>query len=431
MIYHEDFTNRIVYVQLNFDLRVLPQSLLPYAALLAEVLGSLNTDKYTYGELTDELNIHTGGFSTKLNLYLENRDDEQLRPKFVVWAKALPAKANKMVELMEETILRTSYTDKDRLKTILIRHHSQLENQVKQNGFGFTQTRLTSYFSHAGMFKEMTGGFEYYWFITGLVNDLDREIDQVSANLTQTASMLFRKENCVASLTCERNDFKPVSKHISRLVKSLPKGSPALQSWKFVPESKNEGFLTASKVQYVCKGYNFKKLGYPWDGKMYVLSQIISSDWLQNQIRVIGGAYGSMSVFSAYGQGYFASYRDPNLAETLKNYDATANYLENLNLDESEMTRYIIGTVARYLDRPLTPSARGEQAYQMYFEKISAADLQAIRDAVLSTTAQDIKGFSKMVADILQQNVYCVYGNEEKIQSEKDLFKNVIKLGEK
>lgn len=431
LIYHEDFTNRIVYLQLNFDVRVLPQPLLPYAALLAEVLGSLNTEKYDYGELTDELNIHTGGFSTRLQLYLENRDDEQLRPKFVVSAKALQSKVNRMAELMEETVLHTTYTDKDRLKTVLIRHQSQLENQVKQNGFGYTQTRLTSYFSNAGMFKEMTGGFEYYWFITRLVNELDQNIDQVSADLAQTASLLFRKENCVVSLTCEKNDFKPVNKQISRLTKSLPKGKIAFQAWKFDPQSKNEGFSTASKVQYVCKGYNFKKLGYPWDGKMYVLSQIIASDWLQNQIRVIGGAYGSMAVFSTYGQGYFASYRDPNLRETLKNYDATVNYLENLNMDESEMTRYIIGTVARYLDRPLTPSARGEQAFQMYFEKTTAAHLQAIRDAVLSTTVDDIKGFSKMVSDVLQQNAYCVYGNEEKIQAEKDLFQKIIKLGEK
>lgn len=431
LIYHQDFTNRIVYLQLNFDVRVLPQSLLPYAALLAEVIGSLNTENYDYGELTDELNIHTGGFNTRLNLYLENRDDEQLRPQFVVSAKALHPKVNKMLELMEEIVLRTQYTDHERLKTVLIRHQSQVENQVKQNGFGFTQTRLTSYFSHAGMFKEITGGFEYYWFITRLINNLDQEIDQISANLMQTASLLFRKENCVVSLTCEKNDFKPLIKPLSRLTKSLPKGKVVLQNWKFDLQGKNEGFSTASKIQYVCKGYNFKKLGYPWDGKMYVLSQIISSDWLQNQIRVIGGAYGSISVFSTYGQGYFASYRDPNLQETLKNYDATVDYLENFSVDESEMTRYIIGTVARYLDRPLTPSARGEQAYQMYFEKTTAADLQAIRDAILSTTAQDIKEFSKMVADILQQNVYCVYGNEEKIQSEKDLFKNIIKLGEK
>jgi len=387
LLYHEDFTNGIVYLQLNFDLRVLPQELLPYAALLAEVMGSLNTTNYSYGDLTNEINIHTGGFSTDLTSFLENRDDGQLRPQFVVSGKAVKAKVNKLFALMEEMTLKTRYDDHERLKTVLIRHQSQLENQVKQDGYGFTQTRLLSYFTNAGMFRELTSGFQYYWFVSGLVKDLDENIAEISARLSLTANLLFKKENCIAALTCENNDLKVSTNQFAGFGKALPAGKIQLVSWKFDLENKQEGFLTASKVQYVLKGYDFKKLGYQWNGKMQVLSQVLSSDWLQNKIRVVGGAYGGWSVISSTGQGYFASYRDPNLRETLQNYDATPEYLENFKVDNSEMTRFIIGTVARSLDRPLTPSERGERAVQMYFEKTTLADLQAIRDAVLSTTA--------------------------------------------
>ena len=430
VIFHEDFTNRIVYFQLHFDLRVLPQNLLPYAALLAEVMGSLNTTNYSYGDLTNEINIHTGGFSTELSSFLEKRNDDQLRPKFVVSAKTINNKVNKLIDLMEEMILKTRYDDSERLKTVLIRHQSQLENQVKQDGYGFTQTRLISYFTNAGMFRELTAGFEYYWFVTGLVQDLDQNIAEISAKLTQTAGLLFRKENCIAAVTCEKNDFKASTDLFAGLAKSLPAEKTPLMNWKFDFDNKQEGFLTASKVQYVIKGYDLKKLGYQWNGRMQVLSQILSSDWLQNRIRVVGGAYGGWSVISSSGLGYFASYRDPNLRETLENYNATPEYLENFKVDDTEMTRFIIGTVSRSLDRPLTPSEKGEQAVQMYFEKTTLADLQAIRDAVLSTTAQDIRGFSKMISDILKQDAYCVYGSEEKIQTEKDLFKSVVKLSE-
>jgi hypothetical protein len=348
----------------------------------------------------------------------------------VVSGKAVKAKVNKLFALMEEMTLKTRYDDHERLKTVLIRHQSQLENQVKQDGYGFTQTRLLSYFTNAGMFRELTSGFQYYWFVSGLVKDLDENIAEISARLSLTANLLFKKENCIAALTCENNDLKVSTNQFAGFGKALPAGKIQLVSWKFDLENKQEGFLTASKVQYVLKGYDFKKLGYQWNGKMQVLSQVLSSDWLQNKIRVVGGAYGGWSVISSTGQGYFASYRDPNLRETLQNYDATPEYLENFKVDDSEMTRFIIGTVARSLDRPLTPSERGERAVQMYFEKTTLADLQAIRDAVLSTTAQDIRGYSKMISDILQQDAYCVYGSEEKIQTEKDLFKSVIKLGE-
>jgi Zn-dependent M16 (insulinase) family peptidase len=430
VIFHEDFTNGIVYLQLYFDLQVLPQNLLPYAALLAEIMGSLNTANYSFGELNNELNIHTGGFGTELISFLENNDDEQLRPKLVISVKGLPQQVQKMIDLVKEIVLRNRYIDQERLKELLTRYQSQLENEFQQNGYRFTQIRLLSYFSNSGIFKELTGGLKYYRFVNKLVQNLDQEIHQISADLSQTASLLFKKENCIMAITCEKQDFESALHHFSRLGKSLPPDNITFENWKFDFENKQEAILTASQVQYLVKGYDFKKLGYQWNGKMQVLSQILLSDWLLNRIRIIGGAYWGWTVISPSGQIFFSSYRDPNLRETLETFDATPEYLENFKVNDSEMTRFIIGTVARYLDGPLTPSERGEQAVQRYFEKTTFADLQAIRDAVLSTTAQDIQGFSKMISDILKKDMYCVYGNEEKIQSEKELFKSLIKLSE-
>jgi Zn-dependent M16 (insulinase) family peptidase len=430
VIFHEDFTNGIVYLQFFFDLRVLPQNLLPFAALLAETMGSLNTDNYSYGDLTNELNIHTGGCSNSIELFLEDSDDEQLRPKLLISIKGLSQQVSKMVNLVEEMVLRTHFSDTERLKALLIRHHSQLENQLQQNAYRFTQTRLLSYFTNYGMFKEVTSGLEYYWFVTDLVQSLDQQLDEISADLSQTADLLFKKENYVMAVTCEKDDFKPSIQQCARFGKSLPPGKSTFENWKFNFENKQEGILTASQVQYVLKGYDYKKLDYQWNGKMQVLSQILLSDWLLNRIRIIGGAYWGWTVILPSGQVFFSSYRDPNLRETLETFDATPEYLLNFSANETEMTRFIIGTVSRYLDRPLTPPERGERAVQMYFEKTTQADLQAIRDAVLSTSAQDIRNFSKMISDILKQNDYCVYGSEAKIQTEKELFKSLIKLTE-
>jgi Zn-dependent M16 (insulinase) family peptidase len=172
------------------------------------------------------------------------------------------------------------------------------------------------------------------------------------------------------------------------------------------------------------QGYNFKKLGYEWDGKMSVLNQILSRDWLTNQVRVIGGAYGGFSSIQPTGDMYFGSYRDPNLAETLENYKGTVEYLQSFEADDETMTRYIIGTIAR-LDRPLTPSQKGNVALQYYFEKATPEQKQKDRAAVLATTAADVKNYQQMIADFLEQNAYCVYGNEEKVQENKTLFKDV------
>ncbi len=144
-------------------------------------------------------------------------------------------------------------------------------------------------------------------------------------------------------------------------------------------------------------------------------------------MRVLGGAYGGWARFSPTGLAYFASYRDPHLKQTLANYDSTVSYLQNFNADDKAMTRYIIGTVSG-LDQPLTPSGKGDLAVRRYLQNETKQYVQNIRDEVLATTSSDIQSMSKLVEDVIAKKAYCVYGNEDKIKSEKDLFKAVVPL---
>jgi presequence protease len=427
VLYHEEFTNGVVYTRMLFDMQALPTELIPYAALLSEVLGSQNTEKYSYGDLDIALNIYTGGFNAYLTSYLENQSDTSMLPKFVVGAKAMNIKTGKLFELLNEIVNHTKLSDIVRLKEIITRHQARIDAQVKRNGYGFARTRLASYFSNAGMFNELTSGIEYYWFISDLAAKLDSNAAQISEKLIKTASLIFTKENLTAAITCGKDDLAGVVQEFPVFVKALPNAQALPIPWKFTFEKKNEGFLTASKVQYVIKGYNFKLLGYNWNGTMRVLNQILSSDWLQNQVRVIGGAYGGFSSFAPNGQVTCNSYRDPNLKETLNNYDSIPKYLEQLQVNDKEMTRYILGTIAD-LDNPLTPSQKGDAAVRCYLEKIKLADVQKERDEVINVTLDEIKSMKKMMSDILNQNAICVYGNEEKIQAQKDLFGKIQKL---
>ena len=427
VLHYEAFTNNVMYVRYYYDTRVLPMDLIPYASVLAEVMGSLNTEKYTYGELDNALNRHTGGFNTYLSTYLENRDDNKLMPKFVVQSKAMNSKFDKLIDLVGEIVYKTQFTDKDRLKAVLTRHQSRLDSRIKRDGLGYARTRMTSYFSNQGMFNELTGGAEYYWFVTDLVNNFDDQAENVIKNLTKTATLLFNANNLISAVTCDKKDLPNFKKEFKSFTRQLPRENTSYQKWTFQFDKKNEGLLTASKVQYVIQGYDYKKLGYKWNGKMRVLNQVISRDWLYNQIRVIGGAYGGFSNFASTGQVFFGSYRDPNLKETLVNYNGTPEYLKKFKATDKDMTRYIIGTVSR-MDRPLTPSQKGNTAVSRYFQKITQDDIQKERTAVLSVTPQDIIKMEKMVSDILSQNAYCVYGNEEKIQDQKDLFGKLVKL---
>ncbi|MFZ4520814.1 MAG: insulinase family protein [Bacteroidales bacterium] len=424
---HEQFTNDVVYVNLMFDLQTLPQELIPYASLLTNVIGSMNTENYSFGDLNKTLNIHTGGFFTSLRTFLVKSDDEKLLPKFTVTSKAMNYKAGKLFELAEEILGHTRYNDAERLKTVLSRHQSQLDAQMKGNGYHVASRRLSSYISNQGMFNELTGGVSYYWFISDLLRTFDSNSGEIISNLERVASMLLTWNNLVVSVTSAKKDQVVFANGLDFLARRLPHGNPVPQTWNLNPSVQNEGLMAATNVQYVIKGFNYKKLGYQWSGRMRVLNQILSTDWLQTRIRVIGGAYGGFSSIAPGGNFTFNSYRDPNLGSTIENYDNTTEYLSSFDADVQSMTRYIIGTISE-LDSPLTPSQKGDQAVSMFLSQRTFDEVQKDRDDVLSTTPSDIRGFSKLVAEVLAQDALCVYGSTERLTSDQALFNSLVKI---
>ncbi|SFE89791.1 insulinase family protein [Thermophagus xiamenensis] len=423
VLHYEDFTNNIVYTDLFFDLHTLPQELIPYGRLLTQVLGKMNTENYSYGELDNALNIHTGGFNTYLSTYLENNSDDKLIAKFRISAKATVDKAGKLYELTEEILQRSKLNDKERLKEVLIRHHSQTEAMAKNNGIGYATTRLSSYYSNQGMFNELVNGLSYYDFVTDITDNFNSKNDEIIENLERAAALLFQKKNLILGITCSDKNYTDIQGAVSQFIGQLPDREVTPQTWTFDLNAKNEGLTSSSMVQYVVKGYDYKKLGYEWDGKMRVLNQILSREYLQNKIRVLGGAYGGWASVSPSGNIYFGSYRDPNLSETLENYDAAVDYIKNFEADSTEMTRYIIGTIAN-IDGPTTPSIRGARAYYYYLTKTTKEEMEAERNAILNTTPEDIRAFAPMISDVMKQNIWCVYGNDKKINDNKELFKS-------
>jgi Zn-dependent M16 (insulinase) family peptidase len=415
------FTNNIVYGKLIFDLRTVPQKLIPYASLLSEVLGLLNTEKYTYGELSTEININMGGVNTYLDTYLKKYDSKKIIPKFVFSAKIINDKTDKVFELADEVILKTKFDDKKRLKHVLMRIRANLESMTQYNGLGLAMTRLRSYLSPYGKMSELTNGLSYYKFVKGLTQNYDKNSTEIINNLKKVASLIFNRNNIEIAVTASEKDIEKFIKASEKLIKELPNKKVKSNDYKFEFNIRNEGITSPSKVQYVLQGYNYKDLGYKYSGKMLVLNQILSTDYLQEQIRVLGGAYGGFAGFSKSGFGYFGSYRDPHLRRTLKKYKEAVEYLKNFKANERAMTRYIIGTLSKY-EMPPTPQMEGEEALSNYYQGVKKEEVLRERREILKTTPEDIRGFAKMIKDLLNKNYYCVYGNEKKLKDNKQLF---------
>jgi Zn-dependent M16 (insulinase) family peptidase len=428
-LFHPVFTNGIAYVNMYFNTEAVKEELIPYISILGTVLGKVSTEKYYYEDLAKEINIYTGGIRYISQAYAEKGNYERFYPKFIVKSKVLVEDMTKLSHLLSEIIAHTKFDDYKRLKEIIQETKSRMEMIISERGHVVAANHLFSYFSPIGKYEDILSGLEFYKFIVELEKNFENKSEEIGNKLKEVSSIIFNKSNLLLSVTLEEKDYDKFKDNFKLVYDKLGDSNVSPIEYNFEFSPKNEGLMTSSKVQYVAKAYNFIKLGYSYSGSLQVLKSIINYDYLWNQVRVQGGAYGSFSAFQRNGNMFFTSYRDPNLDRTLKVYDEAGDYFKKFNTDDRQMTKYIIGTVSD-LDFPLTPSMKGERAVENYIKKVTYEDIQRERGEVLSTKVADIQKFGDMISAVMQQNHICVLGNEEKIKENKDIFNELVNIFE-
>ncbi|MGV8981165.1 insulinase family protein [Clostridium sp.] len=424
---HNIFTNKIAYINVLFDAKKVDIKLLPYVTLLSTLLGRVSTQNTNYSDLSNEINIHTGGIHFTTEIYGDNKNFEKYSPKLVVKTKALVPKLPKLFDLMAEIINTTVFDDKKRLKELIQQLKSRQEMKILDRGHMAAAGRLTSYFSPASAYIEKTTGIAFYEFISEIERDFDNKSGEIIENLKKVSKLIFNKNDLLISVTGEDDVYTAFAAELPKIISILGEEKLPDAEYNFDLNKNNEGLLSSSDVQYVAKGYNFIKQGYSYSGKMLVLKTIASLDYLWNRVRVQGGAYGGFANLARSGNIVFVSYRDPNVKETLAAYDGICDYIGNFEASEREMTKYIIGTISD-LDSPLSPSMKGDRATAYYIRGISEAQRQEERDEVLSTKAEDIKSFKSMLDDIIKENCFCVLGSETKLKESKDIFTSLVNV---
>lgn len=428
LLAYNEFSKGILYVDLYFDASTVPVGDIPYLQLYNELVGMLDTKDYTYSDLENEINRHTGGISTRVQTFAVERDDNRMKPYFLLSGKVMPEKLEKMLELADQQLNHTLWeTDHARLENLVRRMKARAEMMLSQNGMGTAAYRLLSYFSNNGAWQDRTGGLAYYRFLAELTDNYAGRREELVQRLQDIHARVIRRNGMLVSVVCSDDDMAGVRAALPGFLKGFAQRDVESVKLDFPKQALNEGLKDASKVQYVLKGYDFKKLGAEYSGTMEVLQQVLSRVYLQNRIRVIGGAYGGFARIDPAGALVFFSYRDPNLRETVENYKQAGEFLRKFEPSEPELRRLIIGTIAGR-DRPLTPQQKGRVAMDRFLTGIPHATLQKERDEILTATAEKIRGYADLIDQVMQQDYLCVVGNEKKIEEQKDLFKTVTKL---
>nr|MBP3598997.1 insulinase family protein [Eubacterium sp.] len=433
VIHHNYFTNGIHYVGMLFDIKPLLKDYAPYISLLGSVIGSVDTDWHDKLAYSNEILQNAGDltFSAKTIQSREKRGEYMAH--FSIGTKVFADKLEKVFELIYEALSSSHLTDEKRLKEIIGEQRSSLQMRLIAAGHGTATGRGMAYISESGRYDEQFCGISYYRFLKWLDENFEEEKENLIAILKYLVATIFTKENVLTGVTCAEDEYSKFEEVYTTFVNklddtkqetiSVPSKQPLRDELK-----ENEGFKTAGQIQYVARVGNFMDKGIPYSGVYHVVKSLLSYEYLWNEVRVKGGAYGVMCGFANTGEGYFVSYRDPKLSETNEVYKGVPEYLRNFKADEREMTKYIIGTISN-IDTPLTPRAKGARSMAAYLSGATEEQVQKDRDQILSATQEDIRQAADMVEAILGTEKICVLGNEEKVKENSSLFDVIDTIG--
>lgn len=427
VVRHDIESNGIDYISFLFDAGDFEQSELGYLGFFTNALGLVSTEKYSYTDLANATNIYTGGISTGTASHPDIKDRNNFVFKFEVKLKVLEKNLGKALELMEQMLLTSDFTDTKRLGELVAQIKARLQANLSSSGHLVAAMRSMSSFSRYALYQDELKGIAFYRSICRIEKELSESPERVSDKLAAIAKKLFARNRMLISFTGNNEAYGNAKPSLEKVIAGFNKMSTIGKQAEVHFNTAKEAFVDASQIQYVAKTGDFVCEGYEYTGALRLLRIILSYDYLWINVRVKGGAYGCMNTFLRSGESYFVSYRDPNLSDTLDVYDRIPEYIKSFSPDERDMTKYIIGTFSA-LDTPMNPEAKGSRSLSAYLEGITYEQIQKERDEILNAQPEDIRRLADLVEAVLKKDSICVIGNENMIKESAGLFENVEKL---
>ena len=412
LLYHDLFTNGIVYLDLAFDLHGLSPELLPYARLFIGALTEIGTEQEDFVKLSQRIGRTTGGIYAS-SFLSSKRDDAQGEAWLLLRGKATMHQAPEMLAILRDILLTVKLDNRDRLRQMVLKSKARTESGLVPGGSGVVDGRLRAGFSTASWAGEQMGGLEHLFFLRRLTTELEQAWPDVLAKLEAVRQQVINQQALIVNLTLDEANTREFLPQLEEFVAALPAHAASSATWQSPHATANEGLSVPAQVNYVGKGANLYELGYSYHGSIHVISNHLRTSYLWDKVRVQGGAYGASCRFSQQsGVLTLVSYRDPNLLDTLTVYDGAPDFLRKLDLSDDDLTKSIIGAIA-VMDSYQLPDAKGYTALVRYLLGEGDELRQRTRDQVLGTTAAHFRAFADVLDAVRRAGRVVVLGSQD------------------
>ena len=417
-------THQLAYVLTYFDLSHLAFAELPYVTILTRLMQQLATEDMSAGELDSYIGANLGFLSFTTEVATQP-NWKLARPRLLVSAGALSEKMDELARIPREVWSQTVFEDTDRMRDVLTQMRIGMEQSFLMNGHSAAMTRALSYVSPAAVLTQQLSGVDFYLFLRELLEHFDERKDELCRTLRDLRDRIFTSTGAVASFTGSDEDFQRYWIAAGDLGLT-PRTTPAKELYIPWPADKHEAFVIPSDVSYLALATDPRALDIETNGVWSVAANALSYDYLWNEIRVKGGAYGCGFRVGGKRQASFYTYRDPEIDASLARIKAAGAWLERFEPDADAFEGFIVSCVSG-MDAPLKPYALTKRRNAEYFCKIDAGERERRRAEILAATPEQLRDLGAEVTRVAQEAPACVFASRDAIEA-SDAEWNIVEL---
>lgn len=389
---HPIFTSGIAYLDMGFDARGVPEELISYLPLYSELITRCGTKKYSYEKMSKRIALSTGGIEANASCKMKLQNNDLFFNVFF-FGKCLENRFGEMLGIFQELFLEGKLSNKKQMKDLLLEERNSLNAMIIHNGHQFAMTESSSRLTLSRYIDELLGGITQLRFLDSLIRK--NNLDEIINALETIHSIIVNKNAAVLSLTASNPD--QFTNELSRFMDVIPAKEFKVQSYTHQQQNlANKGIEISSAVNFVAESRYIDRAQAADAGILFLMTRLLSTGYLWDKVRVEGGAYGGMASMSITHPVFScASYRDPNLFQTLKHFELGLKEIAQ-GISTDKVDQSIIGTIGR-IDSPRTPHGQGLGETVDLLIGNTPEYRQNLRDAVLSATPESLKKASEKI----------------------------------
>lgn len=419
-------THQLAYALTYFDLSHLSFAELPYVTVLTRLMNQLATERMSASELDSYVCANLGFLSFTTEVATQP-NWKLARPRLLVSAGALSEKMDALATIPREVWSETIFEDTERMRDVLAQTRIGMEQGFLMNGHSAALARAMSYSSPAAMLTQQLSGVDFYLFLRDLLDKFDDRKEALCETLRELRGRIFTSTGAIASFTGSDEDYRRYWSAAGDLGLG-PRTAVAKELYVPWPEDKREAFVIPSDVTYLARACDPRALEIETDGTWSVASNVLSYDYLWNEIRVKGGAYGCGFRSPNPRHASFYTYRDPAIDPSLARIEAAGDWLASFDPDADTFEGFIVSCVSG-MDAPLKPYALTKRRNAEYFCKTPSDARAERRQKMLESTPDTLRTLADDISRIAREAPTCVFAGREAIEASEANWSIVELMG--